>query len=169
MADATKLMPFILKWEGGFSNKSADKGGATNKGVTLTTFRQYYGASATVTDLKNITDAQWLYIFRTGYWNPFRGDFINSQSVANACVDWAWHSGLKTAAKQVQKLLDVTVDGFIGQKSVAAINAADSKQLFDKIIAARLVYVKNIVAKDSTQKTFLKGWTNRINSLKYSD
>lgn len=32
-------MPFILRWEGGFSDHPADRGGATNKGVTLSTFQ----------------------------------------------------------------------------------------------------------------------------------
>ena len=30
MADYTKLVPFIKKWEGGFGNHPKDKGGATN-------------------------------------------------------------------------------------------------------------------------------------------
>ena len=39
MADVNKLLPFILKWEGGFVNDPADAGGATNKGVTIATWR----------------------------------------------------------------------------------------------------------------------------------
>jgi lysozyme family protein len=34
-----KLKEFILSWEGGFVNDLRDSGGATNKGVTLATFR----------------------------------------------------------------------------------------------------------------------------------
>ena len=41
MANVEKLVPFILKWEGGFVNDPDDLGGATNKGVTLATYTQY--------------------------------------------------------------------------------------------------------------------------------
>ena len=41
MADINKLKPFILKWEGGFVNDKKDLGGATNKGVTLKTYKVY--------------------------------------------------------------------------------------------------------------------------------
>ena len=40
MADINILAQFILSFEGGFSNHPADKGGATNKGVTIATWRQ---------------------------------------------------------------------------------------------------------------------------------
>ncbi len=41
MANINKLKPFILKWEGGFVDDPADLGGATNKGVTIGTYREY--------------------------------------------------------------------------------------------------------------------------------
>ena len=56
MADYRILKPFILRWEGGFVNDPNDSGGATNKGVTIATFRKYKGESASVADLKAITD-----------------------------------------------------------------------------------------------------------------
>ena len=39
MAKVEILLPFILKWEGGFVNDPADAGDATNKGVTIATWR----------------------------------------------------------------------------------------------------------------------------------
>lgn len=57
MADAKKLMPFILRWEGGFVDDPVGRGDATNKGVTIGAFRQFFGQSATVDHLKNITDS----------------------------------------------------------------------------------------------------------------
>mgnify|MGYP002949897228 CR=1 FL=1 len=39
MARIEILSPFILSWEGGFTNHPADKGGATNKGVTIATWK----------------------------------------------------------------------------------------------------------------------------------
>jgi lysozyme family protein len=169
MANAELLKPFILKWEGGFANISEDKGGATNKGVTIGTFRQYYGANATVEQLKNMTDNQWLYIFRCGFWNKFKADKINNQSIANMCVDWGWHSGITTAIKQVQSVLGVTADGIVGNITLNAINSCNQRQLFKEIKAARLRFVNNIVHRDSKQAKFINGWTNRINAIKFAE
>jgi lysozyme family protein len=169
MADAEKLKPIILKWEGGFSNKKSDRGGATNKGITLTTFRSFYGSQKSVTDLKDITDEQWMNIFKTGYWNKFLADNIDSQSIANICVDWAWGSGAKTAVKKVQEILGVTVDGITGNQTLSAINKADAKTLFQKIWKRRKTFFENIVKNDPTQKVNLKGWLNRLNDFKFED
>lgn len=161
-------MPFILKWEGGFVNDPLDRGGATNKGITIGTFRTFYGPDATVDQLKSITEEQWLHIFRTGYWNPWRADEISNQSIANICVDWAWASGTRTSIKAVQQLLGVSVDGVVGVRTLAAINGADSRILFEQIHAARMTFVDRIVARDPSQSRFIKGWKNRINDIKYS-
>ena len=167
MADAKKLMPHILRWEGGFVNDPVDAGGATMKGVTLATFRRFYGATATIAQLKAITDQQWLHIFRAGYWDKCRADQINSQPVANAIVDWAYNSGPATAAKKAQAILGVVVDGAIGPMTIAAINAADPCWLFDQIQKARTDFVEAIVRNKPSQAKFLQGWKNRINSLTF--
>jgi lysozyme family protein len=167
MADISKIVPIILKWEGGFSKKKNDKGGATNKGVTLKTYRSYFGASKTENDLKNISDKEWLYILKTGYWNPFKADDIQSQSVANMIVDWAWNSGVSGVAKRVQQVLGVKVDGLFGKVTIAAINSRDPKTLFDEIKQKRIARYYEIVAADKSQKEFLSGWLNRVNDLKY--
>ena len=61
MASIDKLIPFILKWEGGFVNDPTDRGGATNKGVTIATYEAYCRQKGlprpTVEQLKNIPDA----------------------------------------------------------------------------------------------------------------
>ena len=40
MADINLLAPKIFKWEGGFVDDPRDHGGATNMGVTISTWRQ---------------------------------------------------------------------------------------------------------------------------------
>jgi lysozyme family protein len=166
MADAKKLMPYILKWEGGFVNDPLDKGGATNKGLTIGTFRQFFGPRATVDQLRAITTDQWLQIFYAGYWNRWRADEINSQSVADILVDWIWGSGV-WGIKIPQCLLGVTQDGIVGPKTIAAVNAADPKTLFDQIKAARVKYIDNIIKKTPTNERFRKGWLNRLNDLEF--
>lgn len=158
-------MPFILKWEGGYVNDPADRGGATNKGVTIGTFRRFFGADATVEQLKSITDEQWLQIFRAGYWDAWKADRIKNQSVANICVDWAWASGASTSIKQVQRLLGVNPDGIVGPMTLAAINRRDPDDLFAEIKDRRLAFIKNIVSRDPSQARFINGWTNRINDI----
>ena len=167
MAKAELLKSFILKWEGGFVNDPLDRGGATNKGITIATFRQFYGKDATVEQLKNITEEQWLHIFKAGYWNPWKADEIINQSIANIVVDWAWASGPGTSIKQVQKVLGIASDGIVGPKTIEAINSADQRTLFADIRDARIEFIDNIVRRDPTQTRFLKGWKNRINDIKF--
>lgn len=169
MAKAELLKPFILRWEGGFVDDPLDRGGATNKGITIGTFRNFYGKDATVEQLKNITDEQWLHIFKSGYWDKWKADDIENQSIADIVVDWAWASGTATSIKQVQKILGVAVDGIVGNDTLTAINIAVQRSLFVKIHSRRIEFVENIVKRDPSQTRFLKGWKNRINSLTFSE
>lgn len=169
MAKAELLKPFILRWEGGFVDDPLDRGGATNKGITIGTFRNFYGKEATVEQLKNITGEQWLHIFKCGYWDKWKADDIKNQSIADIVVDWAWASGTITSIKQVQEILGVAVDGIVGNDTLTAINTADQRSLFDKIHSRRIEFVENIVKRNPSQSRFLKGWKNRINSLTFSE
>lgn len=168
MARAERLIPFILKWEGGFVNDPHDRGGATNKGITIGTFRHFYGKNSTIEDLKNITDEQWEQIFLVGFWRPFKADLIKNQSVANICVDWAWASGTTTAIKQVQKIVGVTADGIVGDITIGAINRCDAEELFESIKRARIDFVNTIVRNNPTQVKFSRGWVRRINDIEFN-
>lgn len=168
MAESEKLMPFIHKWEGGYSNHPNDKGGCTMKGITISTFRKYYGKEKTCNDLKNIKDGEWLYIFEKGYWNPCKANEINNQSVANIIVDWAWHCGVKTVIKKIQKLLGVEIDGVIGNQTINAINSKKQDELFNSIYNEREKYYYNICSNNPSQKVFLKGWLNRLKDFEFT-
>lgn len=168
MADYKKLAPFILKWEGGFANDKNDSGGATNKGVTIATFRQYYGNGKTADDLKSITDEQWMHVFKQGYWDRWRGDDIVSQSVANMLVDWLWHSG-SYGIRLPQKVLKVEIDGKVGGGTLTAVNSKDPKTLFAQLKAERLAYFERLCTNSPKNRKFLTGWKNRVNSLVFAD
>lgn len=168
MAKAELLIPKIIRWEGGFVDDPDDAGGATNKGVTLATFRKFYGAEATVQQLKRITDEQWLHIFKEGYWNIFKADHIEDQSIANLCVDWLYNSGV-AAIKRVQKIVGVVDDGIVGAKTIEAINDKASRALFYQIRSARIAFVETIARNKPSQRKFLQGWKNRILSFDYED
>lgn len=82
MENWKELAAFVLEREGGYCNRKADKGGPTNKGVTLTTYRSVFGQNKTIEDLKRITDAEWEYIFKKFYWDKCKADYIQDKSVA---------------------------------------------------------------------------------------
>lgn len=161
MADSKILVPFILSWEGGYGNHPEDKGGPTMKGVTLTTFRQFFGAGKTVEDLKKITDEQWHTIFKKGFWDKCGADRIGSQSVANLLVDFTYHSGPGIAIPKIQKIVGVKTDGIVGPKTLDAINRKDRLQLFEQLHKER----ENFLRTRSNFPTFGKGWLRRLNSI----
>ena len=163
MADSKILQPFILSWEGGYGNHPADKGGPTNKGVTLTTFRQFFGASKTVEDLKKITDDQWHTIFKKGFWDKCKADEIKCQSVANLLVDFAYHSGIGNAVPKIQRIVGTTADGIVGPKTIEAINKKDRLVLFAQLHKEREAFLRT----RSNFSTFGKGWLNRLNGIGY--
>ena len=166
MADYRKLKPFILRWEGGYINDQADLGKQTNKGVTLSTYRSVFGKNKTVSDLKKITDEQWEFIFKKFYWDKWKADDIKDQNVANILVDWLWCSG-SYGIKIPQRVLGVSVDGIVGSKTIAAINARDGRELFDTIKHERKDFIERICQTRPQNRKFKNGWMNRINSLAY--
>ena len=166
MADYRKLKPFILRWEGGYINDQADLGKQTNKGVTLSTYRSVFGKNKTVSDLKKITDEQWEFIFKKFYWDKWKADDIKDQNVANILVDWLWCSG-SYGIKIPQMVLGVSVDGIVGSKTIAAINARDGRELFDTIKQERKDFIDRICQTRPQNRKFKNGWLNRINSLDY--
>lgn len=173
MADVNKLVPHILKWEGGYINDPDDLGGATNKGICFRTFKLYRTRKRlpvpTIEDLKNISDEEFVAILKEMYWDACRADRIESQSVANAIVDWAWNSGTTIAAKEIQKVLGVETDGIIGNITLAAINSHSPLPLFGKIRRARIAYIERICKSRSENNKFYRGWMNRINSLQFAE
>ena len=60
----------LLGHEGGYSNHSADPGGATNWGVTQDVAR----ANGYPGDMRDFPQAHAKAIYRTSYWAPVRAD-----------------------------------------------------------------------------------------------
>ena len=172
MADVNRLAPFILKWEGGFVDHKNDKGGATNMGVTIATWRQNGydkdgDGDIDVADLKLLTKQDVVNrILKPHYWDRWKADQIISQPIANILVDWVWGSG-KWGIVVPQRLLGLQADGVVGQLTIAAVNKQNPAELFARIKTARVEFLNNIVKNDPSQKVFLKGWLNRLNDLKF--
>lgn len=167
MSDYTKAIARILKWEGGFAG-NIDGKICTMKGVTLETYRQYFGKDKNCNDLKNITQAEWDYIFKKGFWDRIKADEINNQSIAELLVDWCYTSGV-WGIKFTQRVLGVKDDGIVGKNTLAAINNyPNQEELFNKLWQRRKKHFEDL-AKTPSRKKFLVGWLRRLNDYKFKE
>ena len=173
-------------------NDPIDSGGATNKGVTLNTYKHYCKLhkmkTPTVADLKAITDDTVMAILKEFFWDEMRADDIANQSIANLCVNTLWGSGTGYI-RTIQGVLGVKQDGIVGPVTLAKINGwVSQKDLFDHLWARRKKFFEDIVASSVrayerkigrkaterellkyTKKRFLKGWLNRLNDFKFEE
>lgn len=174
MANYKHIIPFIQKWEGGFSNHPNDKGGATNKGITWTNFVAYAPRLGYQPDWNlflQMPQAIWERIFKSQYWDAVQGDHIRSQAVADLLADFAWGSGPGTAVQYLQWVLNkhfgekLVIDGGMGKLTLAATNRAPAQALFNALYQTRDQFLSSIIARDSSQEDFRTGWFNRTRDL----
>lgn len=164
MANFYEFAPLLHSLEKGVADHKEDKGGFTVDGVTLSTFRQFYGSHKTEADLRNISTFQWNNIMKSGYWDKCKADQIDNQKTAEIIADWCVNSGT-SRIRDVQTILGVKPDGAVGPITLKAINGADQRVLYDRIRMAREQWYHKRVQIDPSQKKFLKGWLNRLERL----
>ena len=153
--------------EKGVTNVKLDKGGATLVGVTFETYKamaDLYGWPSTWEGFVGMAFEEWERIVYHLYFE-INADKIRDKSLALAIFDFYWHSGVQ-AVKTVQRIVNTTVDGKLGQKTLASINVNDPRQLHLRVTFERLKFLESIARKPS-QRGFLEGWKNRVAYMTY--
>jgi lysozyme family protein len=151
----------VLKHEGGYVNHPRDPGGATNRGITLNTFRAWRGDNTlTEADLRGLTEKEAREIYMALYWNPIRGDEL-LPGVDLAVLDWAVHGGVGRAVRDLQTVLGVNADGAIGRQTLEAVKRADPYQTVRALCERRLSYLQS----RPHWETFGRGWTRRVREI----
>jgi lysozyme family protein len=141
-----KAVTRVLQWEGKYSNDPHDKGGKTNYGISAAA---YPGV-----DIKNLTETRAREIYRRDYWNKCNCDKM-PYPVALIVFDSAVNQGVSTAARMLQKCLDVEIDGAIGPQTIAACRYRDTVIKF----AAERIYR---YTHCSGWERYGIGWTRRV-------
>lgn len=66
-----KAIAFTLRWEGGYTNHPADKGGPTNRGITQATLNHAHKCGIVRhNNVKALTRDEACAIYKANYWLP---------------------------------------------------------------------------------------------------
>ena len=147
----------VLKNEGGYVDNPADPGGATNLGCTKATWEAWVGHPVTKDDIKALTPNDVMPLYKVKYWDTIKGDDL-PEGVDYAVFDFAINSGPSRAAKALQSVLSVTVDGQIGSATLRALETANPREVATAVCEARLAFLQSL----PTYGTFGKGWSRRV-------
>jgi len=147
----------VLASEGGFVNHPSDPGGMTNLGCTKAVWEEFVGHPVSEADMRALTPDMVAPLYRRKYWDKVAGDQLPS-GLDYAVFDAAINSGAGRAAKWLQELVGVTVDGSIGPKTLAVVKTYPVQFLIAQYNDARLQFLESL----PTWPTFGKGWGNRV-------
>ena len=134
------------KWEGGWSDHAADRGGKTNWGITQATLGAYLGRPATAAEIRALTKDQAKTIYRKLFWDAVGAETM-PKGVDLCCYDWGVNSGPAR-----------------GRNAYAAARAkiAEPAAMVKFICASRRAFFSGIIARNASQKVFQRGWFNRV-------
>jgi len=94
-------------------------------------------------------------------WDKMKLDEIKSQKIADEMFLFAFHTHYKTAAKVAQRVVGVVSDGFIGSKSIKALNDFDS-DTFDIVYDEHeKEHYKDIIKRKPYLQMYYDGWLKR--------
>jgi lysozyme family protein len=173
MANFAQFLPVVLRNEGGWVDNPADPGGATNKGITIATFRAYgpklLHVNPTIEELRKLTDEQAGKIYKLEYWDPVFGDEIQFQLLANIVCDFYVNAGYHAHELLVKVLNNLGSNhppcGKLTRKVMESLNHHDSAEVYMAYKAGRIAYYRMLAQDHPVLRRFLRGWLNRVNSF----
>ena len=166
--DFERTYAFLMKSEGGFTNDQRDRGnhlpdgrpGCTNCGVTQAAWEAWVGHQVTEADMRALTPAIVKPFYHSEYWNTSRGDDL-PVGVDYLVFDFGVNSGARHARMLLQQVVGTTVDGAIGQVTLAAVTAMPVRRLIDAYSEAKREFYKSL--HDPVHE---QGWLNRVDEVR---
>ena len=164
-----RALAFVLKVEGGYSDHPADRGGATHKGILQREYDRYRRRKELPQQpVREIADAEVEEIYWREYWQAGRCERM-PWPVNLAHFDACVNTGLRQAAKFLQRAVDAEDDGRIGPLTLRALEEALRRDtplgVAERLVEQREPFYRALVERNSSQRVFLKGWLNRVQKL----
>lgn len=136
------ILDAIVRREGGFVFHAADRGKATNFGITLETLSAWRGKPCTVEDVKRLTETEARRIYQVRYVAPLAGV---PEDLKPQMVDIAVNSGVSRARMLLAK----------------AQQAGSTRSMNTELAIERLKFYADIVKRNPSQSAFIAGWVSR--------
>ena len=186
------FMPNLIKEEGAYTtgriNKnSIDRGGPTNIGVNEGTLIEYKSWKVKnkeklppdyTQNIKKVTPRLARQIYNEMYYKRYNINKIKNQKVAENILDIAINQGITRGGRWYQESLNkklnlnLKVDGIIGSTTRKALEKAEEKKLLkeihNEVLNKRIKAYKDLASNKPSQKGFLKGWLNRVETMRWN-
>lgn len=155
-----QCLKLVLVHEAGYVNHPRDPGGATNRGITIATYRRYINPRGTAADLRHITEAEVERIYRFGYWDAVKGDRL-PYGVDYAVFDYAVNSGPGKAIRHLQEVIGADVDGLVGPQTLAKVAEMKPEEIIKFLCTKRMKFLQGLATYD----VFGRGWSRRVRDV----
>ncbi len=152
-----QAVEIVLQHEGGFVHHPQDPGGATKFGITRETLSRVRGRPVTIEDVRALTRAEAVAVYRGLYWDAVRAEDL-PPGLDLAVFDLAVNSGPARAARMLQTVLGVAADGIVGPVTLNAAWQSDPAETIRRLTRARLGFLGRL----ATWPAFGRGWRRRI-------
>lgn len=178
----------LAGYEGGYVNDVHDMGGETVCGIARKYWPNWCGWELVDTLKaqkkevnKELAEGSELVemveeFYKTNYWEPIKGDKIESQPVANELLEQAVHMGITVAVCHLQTTLNVVydvvqknagedvliaIDGIFGSKTLGRLKKLLHRGL-EKFIVNYLNGLQFIYYNNHYNRRYLRGWLKRV-------
>lgn len=169
------ITPSLFSHEGGYSDDRHDPGNwtggkvgagrlvGTNHGIAAPTLAAHRGQSISAADMRALTRDEAVTIYKRQYWDSVRGDDLPA-GVDYAVYDYAVNSGPGRAARDLQRVLRVKVDGVIGPMTIDAAcrSAMTPAQIINALCDRRLAFMRSL----KTWGRYGRGWSRRVGEVR---
>ncbi len=139
----------LIGHEGAYVNNPNDPGGETNWGISKRSYPNI--------NIKDLTREGAKLIYKKDFW-----DVLDLEGFTNnlrfQIFDFAVNSGIETAIRHLQKVINVADDGHWGPISKAAASLFTENELIMGLNAERLEFMTRLSIWDK----FGRGWARRI-------
>jgi len=148
-----KSFELLLASEGGFV---IDRGGATNLGVTQTTWEMYVERTATIDEMKSLMRSDVEPLYKRLYWDRCWCDRMPS-GIDYLLFDYAVNAGVAQSVLTLQRSVGANPDGAMGPLTFAATVTQNPVDLIERFSSQKKQFYISLHDPVNEQ-----GWMNRL-------